>query len=70
MLDQKGVTMSQLDLLCGLDPAHGNSLAPTATDAVAAEARARSASWTATVTVDSGDNHDKGEPSLCVGEGA
>lgn len=62
--------MSQLDLLCGLDPAHGNWPAPTATDLVVAEAHARSAAWTATVTVDSGDTHEKGEPSLCVGEAA
>jgi hypothetical protein len=62
--------MSQLDLLSGLDPVHGNSPAPSASDVVAAEALARSAAWSATVTVDHGDTHEKGELSLCVGEAA
>jgi hypothetical protein len=62
--------MSQPELLCSLDPVCASLPASTATDLVAAEARARSESWTATATADPGDIHDKGEPSLCVGEGA
>jgi hypothetical protein len=42
--------------------------APTEIDRVAAQARARSAEWTAHAAVDAGDSHDKGEASLCVGE--
>ncbi len=62
--------MSQPELFYSPDPICGSSPAPTATDLVAAEARARSEAWTATATADPGDTHDKGEPSLCVGEGA
>ncbi len=62
--------MSQPELFCSPDPVRGGSPAPRATDLVAAEARARSEAWTATATADPGDIHEKGEISLCVGEGA
>jgi len=42
----------------------------TTNESVTAAAHARSAGWSADVTVDLGDTHDKGEDSLCVGETA
>jgi hypothetical protein len=32
--------------------------------------RARASEWASDRVVDPGDTHDKGEPSLCVGEAA
>lgn len=72
--------MTQPDLLGNVDPGFGvggtvggpDAGAPTATgtEEVVAAARARSAAWSASVAIDLGDSHDKGEDSLCVGEAA
>lgn len=70
--------MSQPDLLDSPDAGHvagwgsppDRADAPTATELVAAAVRARHEDWSAAVTADPGDAHDKGEDSLCVGEAA
>jgi hypothetical protein len=49
-------------------PAQGKD--PSTLERVAQATQARVDEWSSDVVVDLGDSHEKGEPSLCVGEAA
>ncbi len=68
--DTLGSTVPGIGAASAGFPEGGPDARPAPRDAVTAAARARTAGWSADAAVDLGDQHDKGEASLCVGEAA